>query len=308
MGHFLSGQVLAMKTRASSGSCLWLLFVSALLCQAAPKNPKTKKEPAPFSPKILQARTVFLDCDCRKEMAVSVPTALPELLDWGRYQLVPDRQHADIILLFSMNPYLGDYLTRDGPDKRPAVVDYTILSVIDAHTGELLWNGYRRRGYMLVALATRELMHEFRMTVANEIKSRTLDDLLQCGSSTVYAGFAHLTPAVALSTPGFQVARDSDAPNRLTLNSANAPDFCKQAQLVIGPEGKIEAFEILPSGADTLDLSELLRNADDFDFSGGKDPASGNPYFIAQSKDKKIRIEYTLQGRVPILTRVRYLY
>jgi hypothetical protein len=146
------------------------------------------------------------------------------------------------------------------------------------------------------------------MTVANEIKSLTLDDLLQCGSSTVYAGFAHLTPAAALSTPGFQVARDSDAPNRLTLNSANAPDFCKQAQLVISSEGKIEGFEVLPAAAETLDLSELLRNADDFDFSGGKDPGSGKPYFIAQSKDSKIRIEYTLQGRMPILTRVRYLY
>lgn len=94
-----------------------------------------------------------------------------------------------------MNPYLGDYLTRDGPDKRPALVDYTILSVIDGHTGELLWNDYRRRAYMLVALASRELVHEFRMTVVNEIKSLTLDDLLQCGSSTVYAGFGRLTPA-----------------------------------------------------------------------------------------------------------------
>jgi len=88
-----------------------------------------------------------------------------------------------------------------------------------------------------------------------------------------------------LSIPGFQVARNIDAPNRLTLNSANAPDFCKQAQLVISAEGKIEGFEVLPAAAETLDLSELLRNADDFDFSGGKDPGSGKPYFIAQSKD-----------------------
>jgi len=297
-----------MKTRASAASCLFVLFASAFLCQAAPKNTKSKQEPAPLSPKILQARTVYLDCDCRKEMAVSVPSALSEMLDWGRYQLVPDRHQADLILLFSMNPYLGDYLTRDGPDKRPALVDYTILSVVDGRTGKLLWNDYRRRGYMLVALATRELMHEFRMAVASEIKNRTLDDLLQCGSSPVYAALAHLTPAEALSNPEFQAARESDTRNQLTFDSANAPDFCRRAQLVVGGDGKVDGFDVLPSAAETLDLSELLQNADRFDFSGGKDLNSGRPYFVAESKDKKIRIEYTLQGRVPILTRVRYIY
>jgi len=295
-----------MTTRASAGFLL-LLFASALVCQAGPKKTKAKQEPAPFSPKILQARTVFLDCDCRKEMALSVPTAAPELLDWGRYQMVPDRQHADLILLFSMNPYLGDYLTRDGPEKRPALVDYTILSVIDGHTGELLWNDYRRRGYMLVGLATRELMHEFRMAVAREIKSQTLDDLLRCPASPVYASFAHLTPAEALNNPQFNVARVTDSRSDLTFDFANAPDFCKRVQLLIGPDGKIEGFEVVPSGGSTLDLSELLQNADRFDFRGGKD-SGGKPYFIAESKDKKIRIEYTLQGRMPLLTRVRYLY
>jgi hypothetical protein len=295
-----------MNSKASATLCLLVLFGSALLSPGAPKNTKaTKEKVAPLSSKILQARTVFLDCDCRKEMAISVPTALPELLDWGRYQLVADRHQADLILLFSMNPYLGDYLTRDGPDKRPALVDYTILSVIDGQTGELLWNDYKRRGYMLVALATRELMHEFRMTVAEQIKSLTLDDLLQCESSPAYAGLAHLTPAEALSNSESKAAPHSDG---LTFAFANAPDFCKSAHLVMGSDGKIAGFEVLPFGAETLDLSELLQNGERFDFSGGKDPNSGKPYFIAESKDKKIRIEYTLQGRVPILNRVRYLY
>ena len=115
-------------------SLLSSLVALAIFCQ--PGYTK-KRERVPISPKILQAKSVFLDCDCRKEMAGSVRSALPEVLDWGRYQLARDRNHADLIFLFSMNPYLGDYFTRDGPDRRPAIVDYTILTVIDGHTAKL---------------------------------------------------------------------------------------------------------------------------------------------------------------------------
>jgi hypothetical protein len=295
-----------MKRRRFTESISLMFLVAVVLWQ--PLRAQKRDQVRPVWPKILQAKSAYLDCDCRKEMAAAAPSALPELLNWGRYEVVHDRHHADLILLFSMNPYLGDYLTRDGADKRPALVDYTILSVIDGRTGELLWNDYRRRGYMLVALATQELMHEFRMAVASEIKSRTLDDLLQCGIGSVYAAFAHLTPAEVLNNPQFQGMREANARGELTIASANAPDFCKKAQLVPGADGKIIAFEVLPSAAETLDLSELLQSADRFEFSGGKDPESGKPYFIAESKDKTIRIEYTLQGRVPILTRVRYVY
>jgi hypothetical protein len=293
-----------MTTRRLAGFLLLFLIAASALCQAS--SEKKKKETPPLSIKILQAKTVYVDCDCRKEMAVSVASALPELLDWGRYQLSPDRHHADLILMFSMNPYLNDYLTRDGPDKRPALVDYTILSVIDAHTGELLWNDYERSGYMLVSYASRSLMHEFRMVVAQQIKSRTLDDLLQCSSSPVYAAFSYLTLEEALS-PEFEVARETDAPNQLTFAPPNAPDFCKRAQLIVSQDNKIVGFEVLPAAADTLDLGELIQQADQFDFAGGKD-ATNKPYFTAERKDKKILIEYNMQGRIPVLTRVRYLY
>jgi hypothetical protein len=295
-----------MNTRRLAGSFLLILFASTAFCQLSFAK-KTHENP-PLSPKILEATAVYLDCDCRKEMAVSVPSAVPELLDWGRYQLVPDRSHADLILLYSMNPYLGDYLTRDGPDKRPAIVDYTILSVIDAHTGELLWNDYRRRGYMLVASASRELIREFRMVVANQIKSRTLEDLVQCSNSPVYTAFAHLTEGEVLRSPEFEVTRGTDAPNQLTLAPPNAPDFCKRAQLVTNSDGTILGFDVLPSAAETLDLGELLQQADQFDFNGGKDANTGKAYFTAERKDKKILIQYKMQGRMPILTRVRYLY
>lgn len=128
-----------------------------------------KKQPPPLSPKILKAQTVYLDCDCRREMKASVPNALPEFFEWGRYQLAPDRDHADLIFLFSMNPYLGDYFTRDGPDKRPAIVDFTILTVIDGRTGEALWSESKRWGYMLVSKASRALMRDFRKSVEGQV-------------------------------------------------------------------------------------------------------------------------------------------
>jgi hypothetical protein len=294
-----------MTTRRLAGSFLLFLIAASALCQAS--SDKKKKETPPLSIKILQAKTVYVDCDCRKEMAVSVPSALPELLDWGRYQLSPDRHHADLILMFSMNPYLNDYLTRDGPDKRPALVDYTILTVIDGHTGQYLWTAYKRWGYMLVSEASRSLMHEFRMAVAAEIKSRTLDDILSCSNSPVYTAFANLTAAEVLIKPEFAVAREIGAPDQLTFDPPNAPDFCKRARLVVSQDNKIVGFEVLPAAADTLDVGELIQQADQFDFAGGKD-AANKPYFTAERKDKKILIEYNMQGRMPVLTRVRYLY
>jgi hypothetical protein len=152
--------------RLAKSLCLLLICCALLYSQVfAQKRERSR----PISPKILKAKSVYLDCDCRKEMAASVPSALPELLDWGRYEVIHDRNHADLILLFSMNPYLGDYFTRDGPETRPALVDYTILSVIDGRTGELLWNDYRRWGYARVRGASKALMHEFRLEAEGEV-------------------------------------------------------------------------------------------------------------------------------------------
>jgi hypothetical protein len=146
----------------------FIVFLAALPLSHRPVFAKKHERP-PLSPKIFQAKSVYLDCDCRREMAVSVRSALPEVLDWGHYQLAADRNHADLIFLFSMNPYLGDYFTRDGPDKRPAIVDFTILTVIDGRTGEALWSDWKRWGYMLVSRASRDLVREFRVAVENQV-------------------------------------------------------------------------------------------------------------------------------------------
>ena len=296
-----------MKTRRLAPEFFLLLLAPAVLCPPLFGKTKTKEHP-PLSPKILAAKSIYLDCDCRKEMAVSVANALPELLDWGRYKLVPDREHADLVLFFSMNPYLGDYLTRDGPDKRPGVVDFTILTVIDAHTGEALWSDWKRWGYMLVSYASRALVRDFRLTVSQEVKSWSLDDVLRCSDSAAYTAFANLTPEEALTKSGSDAVHEKDGAHPFTIGAPGAPDFCKRAQLVVSPENKILGFEVLPAGAETLDLAELMQQADQFDFSGGKDANTGEPFFTAEAKSKKIVIQYTLQGRMPRLVNVKYLY
>lgn len=154
-----------IKTTRLLESLFFLLLAWAMLCQPS----VAKKQPLPISPKILKAQTVYLDCDCRKEMKASVPNALTEFFEWGRYQLAPDRNHADLVFLFSMNPYLGDYFTRDGPDRRPGIVDFTILTVIDGRTGEALWSESKRWGYMLVSKASRALMRDFRKAVEGQV-------------------------------------------------------------------------------------------------------------------------------------------
>ena len=79
-----------------------------------------------LSPKIEQAKSVYIDCDaCPRGMAAAWSAAFQELSDWGKYEINPDPKKADLIFIFAANPYLGDYVTRDGPDTRGVSVDIT---------------------------------------------------------------------------------------------------------------------------------------------------------------------------------------
>jgi len=268
---------------------------------------KTHEQP-PFPEKILEANTVYLDCDCRKEMTESVKSALPEVLSWGRFQVVQDREDADLIFLFSTHDYLGDYFTRDGPDKRPPYVDYTILTVIDGRTGEGLWTDNRRWGYMLVSKASRDLVQELRGQMAEQVKSWTLDDVFSCRDTSAYAGFAHLTTDEALAKPKFDVTRVANTPDRLSVSSDEAPDFCKHAQLIVGAKNEIVGFEVSPSRAETLEVTDILQQADQFNFSGGKEVNDSKVYFTVESRDKKMLMKFQMLGRMPVLVRVDYSY
>jgi hypothetical protein len=112
---------------------------------------------------VRRAKTVAIVCDaCPRSMAKARKAALGALLDWNHFTLSDDPRHADLIFLFSANPYLGDYLTRDGADKRPIAVDTTYLNLVDPRTGANLWGDYRSEGWLFVSSATHDLIAEVR--------------------------------------------------------------------------------------------------------------------------------------------------
>ena len=261
-----------------------------------------------LSPKVMQAKSALIVCVCPRGMAAAESRALHELQLWGRFQIVRNRHEADLVLLFSANEYLGDYLTRDGPDERPVSVDFTILTVVDPKTGENLWSDSRRWGSWRVGGATKDLIDELRGEIEEQIKKWTLDDILRCAGSPIYGAFADLTPEEALTKPGFDVGRIAGTPDRLTVSSRNAPEFCKRAQLVVGPENRIVAYEVSATEAENLDITDVLQKADQFDFVGGKHTSADRVYFTAQSKDKKIQIQFDMEGHRSVFLRVRYSY
>jgi hypothetical protein len=119
--------------------------------------------------KIVQATSVYIDCDaCPRGMSAAWQAAFDELEDWKRYDITPDPKKADIVFLFAANPYLGDYVTRDGPDKRPVYIRITYMNVVDPKTGENLWGDSRDWGSLFVARATRDLIKELKSRLEEE--------------------------------------------------------------------------------------------------------------------------------------------
>ena len=106
----------------------WHFRILLYWLPGAAKSPTKASRPL-LSPKIMQADTVFLDCTCPRALAAARKRALQQLQQWGRFRLVESLRQADLVFLFSGNKYLGDYLTRDGPDKRPVEIESTIMTV-----------------------------------------------------------------------------------------------------------------------------------------------------------------------------------
>jgi hypothetical protein len=138
----------------------------------------------------MQADSAYVDCVCPRALGAAQETALSELQSWARFKISEDRRHADLVFLFSGNPYLGDYITRDGPDHRPVRIEFTIMTVIDPNTGQTLWTDSRRWGSWRVKGATKE----FREQMESQTKHWSLDDILMCSVTPVYADYAHLAP------------------------------------------------------------------------------------------------------------------
>jgi hypothetical protein len=203
---------------------------------------------------------------------------------------------------------LGDYVTRDGPDDRPVKVDFTIMTVIDPNTGQTLWTDSRRWGSLRVRGATKDLIEELRQQMEGQVKKWSLNEILLCGVTPVYSGFAHLTPEEALAKSNSGTAKVSGTAEDLILNSPDAPAFCKRAELLLNSERQVIGFKVFASRADDLDVREVLQRADQFDFAGGKYSNSEQVYFSAQSKDRKILIQFNVDGPRSILSQVSFFY
>jgi hypothetical protein len=284
-----------------------VICVCAVFLPSAGAAPREKRPPVPTL--ILQADSVAIDCDaCPRDLAKAGTTANEVLLTWKRFRIVDDRRQADLIFLFSGNPYLGDYLTRDGPDKRPVMIDRTIMTVIDPHTGQELWGDSRIWGSWRVVGATKDLIEELRGEMESQVKNWTLDDVLRCSGTPPYAAFAFSSPEESLKKVQLGVSRIADAPDRLSMSSPDVPAFCRQAQLVIGPDNKIVGFEVVVTHTESLDVNDVLQQGDQFEFTSGKDTRSQGVYFIARSKDQKIVLRFDMQGHRSVLTRVTYSY
>jgi hypothetical protein len=122
--------------------------------------------------KILQASSVYIDCDaCPRGMAAAWRAAFDEIENWGRFDITPDPKKADLIFIFSANPYLGDYVTRDGPDTRGVKVNITFMDVVDPLTGRDLWGDSRQWGSLFVAKATKDLILELKLRMEEESQS-----------------------------------------------------------------------------------------------------------------------------------------
>jgi len=114
-------------------------------------------------PKIKRAKTVAIVCDaCPRGMAKAKKAAFEEVTAWKRFTMVQDPRSADLIFLFSANRYLGDFLTRDGLDKRMVSVETTYMDVVDPHTGQSLWGDSERVGSWFVGSAAKDLIDELR--------------------------------------------------------------------------------------------------------------------------------------------------
>ena len=284
-----------------------LLLVFCAWVTALPSAVAQSDKPPVVSKKVLQSDTIYIDCSiCPRGLAVANKTALEQLREWGRFRVLADYQHADLIFMFSANPYLGDYFTRDGPDKRPVSVDFTILTIIDAHTGQNLWTDWRRYGAWRVASATKDLIAELRDQMEDKVQRWTLEDILKC--KYAYARFSSLTPEEALSKSEWHVERIPETLDRLGLSSFDTPEFCRNARLVVGPDNKITALEVVVSLAETMDIGDVLARADEFDFLSERDAESKEISFSARSKDKSVLIEYRMMGHRSVLSRVTYNY
>jgi hypothetical protein len=141
-------EVIAMKT---SKSPLLMFLLTGFLAITPARGQKRMAQ----SPQILSAKTVCFENQTGSDIVGQ--NALAQLKKWGKFQLVADPKHADLILLLSADPYKGGNITfasgQTGSVENGHVTQdpvptynkesptrYAYLTVIDPKTGANLWS------------------------------------------------------------------------------------------------------------------------------------------------------------------------
>jgi hypothetical protein len=129
------------------------LLLAGLAVSSAVSIPTSAQNQPVQSPKIQTAKTIYFDDRTGADAAANA--ALAQLKKWGHFQIVQDRQQAELIFLLSTSAYRGGYIVPPSGSadsgvhvRLDAVVDSgwhasvraCILTVIDPRTGESLWS------------------------------------------------------------------------------------------------------------------------------------------------------------------------
>lgn len=162
------------------------LVVALVLAGLAGAIPLCGQKQMAKSPRILSAKTVYFE-DLTGADAVANAT-LAQLKKWGRFQIVREKEKADLVMVLSADPYKGGQLLQASgqtaqvdstghieEDKVPtylklAPVRYAYLTVIDPKTGDNLWSDSHVWGGLLTGKnsAGERLMKELEKQVGKK--------------------------------------------------------------------------------------------------------------------------------------------
>jgi hypothetical protein len=119
----------------------------------------------PWLPRVLSAKTAYFENRTGSDAVGN--KALSQLRKWSKFQIVADRNRADLIFVLSADPQNGGKIILAGgqtatlsgngriqedsiPDyNRKSQTRYAYLTVVDASTGETLWSGEHVWGGLL---------------------------------------------------------------------------------------------------------------------------------------------------------------
>jgi len=141
------------------------VFAACLLALLVAPRAGYGQRKSTIAPEILSAKRVYFD-DRSGSDAVGA-AAVNQLRKWGRFQVVKDKEAADLILLLSADPYNGGYIIfasgrtgtigENGQVEEDRVPNYNrqapvrdaYLTVIDPKTGQSLWSASHVWGGLL---------------------------------------------------------------------------------------------------------------------------------------------------------------